>query len=274
MCMNTNDKPAHSLYTPDTRHMVCRCVNTFLDTEPHWLLQPARRPVGRGSHAPNDSAGGCRTLRCRQTLLSEPVRALQNPPDTSIRFLRRARSSLLQRYPGRVLVGCGQISRTCTSPSARRPAASHEPSQPGSRACYRSFHLSAGVPPPLGLLFLPPITYPCCGCGHGGTRKSKTSHSDQTWSVRPAAIAGVRGRPCWADPVSFVDAGTGTGFNPLWSAKIHILNAPSGELPRMRRWLMLRRTTSEFVKLFPHCVYHLCAHAADMFCNTAPINRP
>jgi hypothetical protein len=39
------------------------------------------------------------------------------------------------------------------------------------------------------------------GWGHGGTRKSSTSRRVQTWSVRPAAIAGVHGRHCLADPV-------------------------------------------------------------------------
>jgi hypothetical protein len=31
------------------------------------------------------------------------------------------------------------------------------------------------------------------GCGHGGTRKSSTSRTLQTWSVNPAAMAGVYG---------------------------------------------------------------------------------
>ena len=39
--------------------------------------------------------------------------------------------------------------------------------------------------------------------GHRGTRKSKTSRRDQTWSVSPAAIAGGWGRHCVAEPVPF-----------------------------------------------------------------------
>src|SRR5215467_4314698 len=53
------------------------------------------------------------------------------------------------------------------------------------------------------------------GCGHGGTRKSSTSRSVQTWSVRPAAIAGVQGRHCVVEPVPWVDAGCGRGWRTL-----------------------------------------------------------
>jgi hypothetical protein len=37
---------------------------------------------------------------------------------------------------------------------------------------------------------------------------------------------------------------------------------------------LLRRTAREFVKLRAYRVHHLCAHAADPFFNTAPINGP
>ena len=53
------------------------------------------------------------------------------------------------------------------------------------------------------------------GCGHGGTRKSSTSRSVQTWSVRPAAIAGVQGRHCVVEPVPWVDSGWGRGWHTL-----------------------------------------------------------
>ena len=36
-----------------------------------------------------------------------------------------------------------------------------------------------------------PVIYSTCGCGHGGTRNNNTSFRDQTWSVNPAAMAGV-----------------------------------------------------------------------------------
>src|SRR5438105_12580798 len=45
------------------------------------------------------------------------------------------------------------------------------------------------------------------GCGHGGTRKSNTARSVQTWSVRPAAMAGVQGRHCLAEPLPLVGSG-------------------------------------------------------------------
>jgi hypothetical protein len=37
----------------------------------------------------------------------------------------------------------------------------------------------------------PRLVHTCAGCGHGGTRNSSTSRSVQTWSVSPAAMAGV-----------------------------------------------------------------------------------
>src|SRR5262249_49056850 len=39
-----------------------------------------------------------------------------------------------------------------------------------------------------------PTFYRACGCGHGGTRNNSTSRRVQTWSVSPAAMAGVHGR--------------------------------------------------------------------------------
>jgi hypothetical protein len=50
------------------------------------------------------------------------------------------------------------------------------------------------------------------GGGHGDTRNSKTSRSDHTWSVNPAAIVGVQGRHTLAEPLPFV----GTGSVRAW----------------------------------------------------------
>src|SRR5712692_4119738 len=62
------------------------------------------------------------------------------------------------------------------------------------------------------------------GCGHGGTRKSSTSRSVQTWSVRPAAIAGVHGRHCVVEPVPWVDSGCGRGWRTLaWGKQKSLL---------------------------------------------------
>ena len=57
--------------------------------------------------------------------------------------------------------------------------------------------------------------YSTCGCGHGGTRKSNTSRRVHTRSVSPAAIAGVRGRHCVAEPVPLVGRGCGNGMRRL-----------------------------------------------------------
>jgi hypothetical protein len=53
------------------------------------------------------------------------------------------------------------------------------------------------------------------GCGHGGTRKSKTSRKLHTRSVSPAAIAGVQGRHCLAEPVPLVGSSWGNGRRKL-----------------------------------------------------------
>ena len=50
------------------------------------------------------------------------------------------------------------------------------------------------------------------GWGHGGTRKSRTSRKLHTRSVKPAAIAGVQGRHCLADPLPWVGRGCGSGW--------------------------------------------------------------
>jgi hypothetical protein len=47
---------------------------------------------------------------------------------------------------------------------------------------------SGHLPLPLPTTLLAHIP---AGCGHGGTRQSRTSRKLQTWSVSPAAIAGV-----------------------------------------------------------------------------------
>src|SRR5438132_13543514 len=53
------------------------------------------------------------------------------------------------------------------------------------------------------------------GCGHGGTRKSRASRTLQTWSVNPAAMAGIQGRHCLAEPVPLVGRGCGNGTRKL-----------------------------------------------------------
>jgi hypothetical protein len=57
-----------------------------------------------------------------------------------------------------------------------------------------------------------PARYWTCGCGHGGTRYISTSRRVHTWSVNPAAIAGVWGRHCLTEPVPWVGSGWGSAW--------------------------------------------------------------
>jgi hypothetical protein len=57
--------------------------------------------------------------------------------------------------------------------------------------------------------------HPSAGCDHGGTRNRSTSRSVQTWSVSPAAMAGVQGRHCLAEPVPLVGSGCAKGWRKL-----------------------------------------------------------
>src|SRR5262245_24082826 len=61
--------------------------------------------------------------------------------------------------------------------------------------------------------------YDICGCGQGGTRNRSTSRNVQTWSVSPAAIAGVQGRHCLAEPGPLVGQGCGKGRRKLVCGK-------------------------------------------------------
>lgn len=53
------------------------------------------------------------------------------------------------------------------------------------------------------------------GWDRGGTRKSSISRKLQIWSVHPAAMAGVQGRHCVAEPLPLVGSGCGTGRRKL-----------------------------------------------------------
>jgi len=46
---------------------------------------------------------------------------------------------------------------------------------------------------PRSMIVISSTPYSSWGCGHGGARKSITSRRVHTWSVSPAAIAGVQG---------------------------------------------------------------------------------
>src|SRR5712664_4074322 len=68
------------------------------------------------------------------------------------------------------------------------------------------------LPLPLSTTLRAPTS---AGCGHGGTRKSMTSLRVHTWSVKPAAIAGVHGRHCLAEPWPWVGRGCDRGWRKL-----------------------------------------------------------
>jgi len=85
---------------------------------------------------------------------------------------------------------------------------------------YVCAHLSRATPRPA----TDTVAETVCGCGHGGIRKSSTSRSHQTWSVRPAAIAGVHGRHCMAEPVPLVGSGWGRGWRKFVWGKQKSLN--------------------------------------------------
>src|SRR2546421_8202026 len=95
--------------------------------------------------------------------------------------------------------------------------ASQRPSEPwGSprrRPCGHTDPASTHGNPSLPLLRSLPHTP--AGCGHGGTRKSSTSRRVHTWSVSPAAIAGVHDRHRLAEPVPCVASGTSNGWRTL-----------------------------------------------------------
>jgi hypothetical protein len=84
--------------------------------------------------------------------------------------------------------------------------------RPQSRPCGRTSPMQAFSP-----CCFPPLlcTHTPAGCGQGGTRNNNTSRNVQTWSVSPAAMAGVEHCHCWAEPVPWVGRGCGNGTRKL-----------------------------------------------------------
>jgi hypothetical protein len=76
-------------------------------------------------------------------------------------------------------------------------------------------HIACSQAPSRGCFPSPPRPHTPAGCGHGGTRKSRTSRTLQTWSVNPAAIAGVWGCHRLAVPLPLVGRGCGNGTRRL-----------------------------------------------------------
>src|SRR5215831_7964182 len=135
---------------------------------------------------------------------------------------------------GRVPPACGKIPEAClaTVTRAKRPRREGHhgipvtlsplvtPSTQGVQAhvvCSGRF---------TGLLPTTLLAHTPTGWGHGGTRKSSTSRSVQTWSVSPAAIAGVHGRHNWAEPVPWAGSGCGRGWRKLAWGKQKLSDSP------------------------------------------------
>ena len=101
------------------------------------------------------------------------------------------------------------------------PAALSPLVTPSTPAVWTHGACSGHLPVPL------PITrraHTPAGCGHGGTRKSKTSRKLQTWSVNPAAMAGVWRCQRLVEPLPLVSAGWGNGRRKLAWGKQKSLN--------------------------------------------------
>src|SRR5262249_1499002 len=117
-------------------------------------------------------------------------------------------------HGGRVPAGCGYCFGTSPKPSERGQSAGHHHAKPVFTTPSVSLDLSLSTLSPstprsaTGILF-------STVCGHGGTRYRRTSFSVHTWSVRPAAIAGVHGRHRVAEPRPFVTSGAGNGWRRL-----------------------------------------------------------
>ena len=73
-------------------------------------------------------------------------------------------------------------------------------------------HIACSQAPSRGCFPSPPRPHTPAGCDHGGTRKSSTSRKLQTWSVNPAAIAGVWGCHRVAEPLPLVGRCCGNGW--------------------------------------------------------------
>src|SRR5882724_1519557 len=105
---------------------------------------------------------------------------------------------------------------TCPAPPTRREPARYGLPSRDDKAWLCPFLLPVGTP---GLLSprspFESTAYSVCGWGHGGTRNSNTSRRVHTWSVSPAAIAGVRGCHRLAEPLPCVGKGCGRGRRKL-----------------------------------------------------------
>ena len=102
----------------------------------------------------------------------------------------------------------GLDERTLTASQRPSPPCGRPRSRPCGRTSPAQAPSSGCCPPPL-------VAHTPTGCGHGGTRNRSTSRSVHTRSANPAAIAGVQGCHCLAEPVPMVDSGCRRGLRKL-----------------------------------------------------------
>ena len=140
---------------------------------------------------------------------------------------------------------------------------------------------------------LPPtrLAHTPAGCGHGGTRKSSTSRRVQTWSVSPAAMAGVWGCHRVAEPLPWVGSGCGSAghtlaggrqqFSDTWynascwrtpSAPLHSVETRRPSAAPWWRMLRLRRSMNAGLLGQPHAA-HTCATASSVPNTTRCVTR-
>jgi hypothetical protein len=97
------------------------------------------------------------------------------------------------------LQAADKSTRLASRPSSRQNSAdqrasmaSQRPSEPCGRPRSRPCKRTSPAQGTSCYRFPPPrVAHRPSGCGHGGTRNNNTSLRDQTWSVTPAAMAGV-----------------------------------------------------------------------------------
>ena len=116
------------------------------------------------------------------------------------------------RPPGVRILSRGLSQAVCVSWESAGPASSQWVCHPASPPV--DLHLSAlGRSTPRASTGI--LVETGCAWGHGGPWEHNTSVSDQTWSVHPAAMAGVPGRHPWAAPGPGVGSGRGNAWRKL-----------------------------------------------------------
>jgi hypothetical protein len=139
-------------------------------------------------------AAGVHLSQCWDLVVSRNTAVYLHPADNCVRPLQ-------SRFPG--------MKQTVIAPQIRV-----------SVPCSTRFVSSRTHRPHVVVQFSSSLTaYSVWDCGHGGTRNRSMSRSVHTWSVNPAAIAGVCGCHILAEPVPWVGTGCGKGWRKLACGK-------------------------------------------------------